>query len=277
MIAVAWALPFAWIAAALLSGPSDGTSLSSSTATTGVERWGERVTVARAYGATPLRAGDVVQAVDGRTISEWLADDGGTTRSVGEVVRYEVRRSAAELPLVLQLDVRLTRYPLAAALSDNLPTVAFTVLLLAAGALTFWRRPESPSARAFLATTALVPMAITAAPCGLGAIDLAGGRGIWPHAGGELWCALGMGTALVTAVTLTGVPDRVRRRPWLLGCRLPRPPGRLRHLGGRDGRQRPAGRRPAAGAPDRRGTRPPGHHPGGAGGDRRPLRPRHRP
>ena len=134
-----------------------------------------------------------MQAVDGRTITEWLADDGGTTRSVGEVVRYEVRRSAAELPLVLQLDVRLTRYPLAAALSDNLPTVAFTVLLLAAGALTFWRRPESPSARAFLATTALVPMAITAAPCGLGAIDLAGGRGIWPHAGGELWCALGHG------------------------------------------------------------------------------------
>ena len=112
--------------------------------------------------------------------------------------------------------MRLTRYPLAAALSDNLPTVAFAVLLLAAGALTFWRRPGSPSARAFLATTALVPMAITAAPCGLGAIDLAGGRGIWPHAGGELWCALGMGTALVTAVTLTGVPDRVRRRPWLL-------------------------------------------------------------
>ena len=83
-------------------------------------------------------------------------------------------------------------------------------------------------------------MAITASPCGLGAIDLAGGRGIWPHAGGELWCALGMGTALVTAVTLTGIPDRVRRRPWAARCGLPRPPGRLRHLGGRDGRQRPA-------------------------------------
>ena len=96
--------------------------------------------------------------------------------------------------------------------------MAFTLLLLAAGALTFWRRPDSASARAFLATTVLVPMALTASPWGLGAIDLAGGRGAWPHAGGEILCALGIGTALVAAVTLTGMPEPVQRHPWALGA-----------------------------------------------------------
>ena len=67
VVTAAWATPLAWITIALLSGPSDGTVVSSPTAWTGAGRWGETVTVLRAYGDTRLREGDVVLAVDGRS------------------------------------------------------------------------------------------------------------------------------------------------------------------------------------------------------------------
>ena len=72
MIALARATPVVWVLAAMFSGPSDGTVISSPTALAGDQRWGEAVTVVRAYGATPLREGDLILSIDGRTMEEWV-------------------------------------------------------------------------------------------------------------------------------------------------------------------------------------------------------------
>ena len=67
VIAAAWMVPAVWLVVALLVGPSDGTSVTSSLAPTGT-RWGESVLVARTFGETPLLPGDEVLAVEGRTL-----------------------------------------------------------------------------------------------------------------------------------------------------------------------------------------------------------------
>ena len=107
MLAAAWAVPVCWTLLALLATPSDGTSLSSRLVPSGGVHWGETVRVAATYGDTPLRPGDEVQAVDGRSLSDWVEGRGAVTLETGDVVRYEVRRAGDGLDLIQQVDVRL--------------------------------------------------------------------------------------------------------------------------------------------------------------------------
>ncbi len=60
VVVAAWVAPAAWILVAVFSGPSDGTTISPPTALLVEDRWGDTVTVTRAYGGTPLREGDLV-------------------------------------------------------------------------------------------------------------------------------------------------------------------------------------------------------------------------
>ncbi|MCP3422517.1 sensor histidine kinase [Nocardioides pinisoli] len=205
VLAVAWAVPVCWTVLALLAGPSDGTSLSSRLLPSAGARWDDTVRVATTYGDTPLRPGDEVQAVDGRPPADWFGDGdgGGVRREVGDVVRYEVRRSGAGLDLIQQVDVTLHRYPLAAAVESAPHVVLLPGLLLVLGSLVFWARPAAASARAFLAAVALLPAAITSTPLGLGVIDLAGARGVWPQVVGEAMAALGLVALLLSVALLT--------------------------------------------------------------------------
>lgn len=203
VLAVAWAVPVCWTVLALLAGPSDGTSLSSRLLPSASARWGDTVRVATTYGETPLRPGDEVQAVDGRPPADWVGDVDGVRREVGDVVRYEVRRSGAGLDLIQQVDVTLHRYPLAAAVESAPHVVLLPGLLLVLGSLVFWARPAAASARAFLAAVTLLPAAITSTPLGLGVIDLAGARGAWPQVVGEAMAALGLVALLLSVALLT--------------------------------------------------------------------------
>ena len=115
MLAAAWLVPLAWTAAALLAGPSDGTSLTSVLGPSSGTRSAGSVVVARTYGETALLPGDEVLGVDGRTLDDWV-DAGGPRREVGDVVSYEVRRVGAGLDRIQQVEVTLGRYPVAAAL-----------------------------------------------------------------------------------------------------------------------------------------------------------------
>lgn len=211
-IAAAWAVPVAWIAVALLSGPSDGTLISAPAVTDG-DRWGGSTTVLRTYGDTPLREGDTILAIDGQTIDHWATND-APGRAPGDEVTYTVRRPAQELDRVLELEVTLTRYPLADALASNLPTVGVAAMLLASASLVFWHRPRTAAARSFLVSGSLVPAVLVSYPFGLGGIDLAGSRGVWPHVAGEAACALGLGALLVTALTFVSTPEALRRHRW---------------------------------------------------------------
>ncbi|HWM73978.1 MAG TPA: sensor histidine kinase [Nocardioides sp.] len=214
VLAAAWAIPVVWVVVALLSGPSDGTTISRAWPAFGADQWGDSASVVRTYGETPLREGDIILTIDGRTFGDWAASGSDPDRADGDGLQYEVRRPAAQLDRILVLEVTLTSYPIADAVSDNVAAVAVAVMLLAAGSIVFWHSPRAASARAFLLATALLPAGLTSYPFGLGAVDVAGGRGVWPQLVGELVLALAFGTMLVTALTFLSTPERLRRHPW---------------------------------------------------------------
>ena len=178
----------------------------------GANRWGESVTVVRTYGDTPLREGDVVTAVDGRPLESWVYDSSSADRRVGDTVTYDVTRPGAELAARLEIEVPLTRYPVAAAAYRNLSTLVLAAMPLATACLVFWRRPRSAVARAFLVASALLPTVLTSWPFGLGVVDLTGGRGTWPHSVGEAGCAAGIGTLLLAVLLFLPQPAALPRR-----------------------------------------------------------------
>jgi two-component system NarL family sensor kinase len=216
VVAAAWAIPVAWIAVALLSGPSDGTAVSSVGVTEG-QGWGRTVTVVETYGDTPLREGDTILLVDRRPVGEWLADDDAPgTWSEGAVPVYEIQRRGAGLNQILQVEVPLGRYPLSDALADNVSALSLGFLLLAGASFAFWRRPRDVAGRCFLAAAALLPAVLTSSPLGLGAADLAGSRGIWPQLVGEAAFAAGLGAVLLAGLALGAPAGWFRQRPWVV-------------------------------------------------------------
>ncbi len=290
MIVLAWATPVVWVVVAVFAGPSDGTTISNPSSFAGDQRWDESVTVVREYGETPLREGDLILAIDGRTLEDWVDGDARAERALGDDVTYRVRRSGEDLDRVLDLEVSLIRYPLGDALADNLATTVLVLGLLVSGTFLFWSRPREATCRAVLAAGAGVAAGLTAYPLGFGAIDLAGSRGVWPHLGGELLCTLALGALLVAALTFPWTRAWLRSRRARLAGAVPRPLRRLRRVGAAVRTRRRAGPRPAAGAdhdhhpgpppdgardPPRRGARSrggplpggPGRAPAGAGRD----------
>ena len=223
MIALAWATPVVWVLVAVFSGPSDGTDISPPTAFVGDARWGESVTVVRAYGETPLRQGDLVLSIDGRSMEEWIDRGGGPERAVGDDVTYRVRRSAQGLDRILDVDVQLVRYPLGPAVSESLPIVVLLLGLLVSGSFLFWFRPREPTCRAALVLGATVPLGLTAYPLGLGAIDLAGSRGVWPHVIGEILLTVAIGAMLLAALTFPWTRVWLRAHPlaWVVPFAIP--------------------------------------------------------
>ena len=218
VITAAWAAPLAWVSIALFSGPSDGTVVSSPTAWTGTARWGETVTVLRTYGDTRLREGDLLLAVDGRSLEDWADASAVPEREVGEPVRYEVRRPASGLDRNLEIEVTLHRYPVTAAVAQNLSVVLGAAGLLLAASFVYWRRPRDPAVVAVLVAASATAGALTTWPWGTGAIDLAGGRGLWPAAGGELALVVAAAAGVVAAFTFPYAHGPLRRHPrafWL--------------------------------------------------------------
>ncbi|MET1058916.1 MAG: sensor histidine kinase [Nocardioides sp.] len=223
VVTAAWATPLAWITITLFSGPSDGTVVSAPTAWVGTARWDESVTVLRVYGDTRLRTGDLVRSVDGRSLAEWTAAGSAPDRSVGDRVTYNVRRPAPGLDRILVIEVPLRRYPVASAVSRNLATVLGVLGLLAAASFIYWRRPRDPAALALLVTASAVTAGVTAYPLGTGAIDLAGGRGVWPQLGGEAAWVAGAAAALAVALTFPFVRRPLRESRWAWAAVLAAP------------------------------------------------------
>jgi two-component system, NarL family, sensor kinase len=201
VVLAAWIFPVAWVTGALLAGPSDGTVISSS-ALDDTGRWGRTVTVIDVVGDHPLQPGDLVRSIDGRPVDDWVAGEASVDRAIGEPVTYGILRPAPDLDRDLDVEVTLTRYPVEA-VGRHAPTLVGFGLVLLAGTFVFWRRPDGTSQRAFLLSAALLPAWLTVAPFGPGVIDLAGARGSWPTFVGGLLCALGLGAAVVAAMTLT--------------------------------------------------------------------------
>jgi two-component system NarL family sensor kinase len=98
---------------------------------------------------TPLREGDVVIGMAGRSALVWAGMWPAAGRSpgeVGDVVPFSVVRGGE----TLRLDVELSAYPAASVLVDAWGTMAFVIAMLVVGAFVFWRRPLVPAAGALL-------------------------------------------------------------------------------------------------------------------------------
>ena len=206
-------------ALAVFSGPSDGTTISPPTAMLAEDRWGDSVTVIRAYGATPLREGDLILAVDGRRPSDAVPASRDPW-AAGDVVRYRVRRSAVALDRILELDVTLIALPGPRRAAPAKPSRFWPSPVLGslvAGAVAFWHRPRrAPHAGLSWSAAAL-------APGGAHLLAVRPGRRFRPRparvACGRTWprevaCAVGVGAFLVVALTLAGTPGRLRDGRW---------------------------------------------------------------
>ena len=186
VVTAAWATPLAWITITLFSGPSDGTVVSSPTAWVGAARWDE---------TSPCSASTVTPGCAPATWSSRSTDT--RSRSGRPRARRRTGRWVNGSPTasgdphrgwtaILVIEVTLRRYPVASAVSRNPATLLGVVGLLVAASFIYWRRPRDPAALAVLVAASAVTAGVTAYPLGTGAIDLAGGRGVWPQAGGEI-------------------------------------------------------------------------------------------
>lgn len=138
-VAVAWLVPFVWLAVQPLLDPTDGTVVTSPTAVLTEGRWGASLLVLETYGDTQLRVGDEILAIDDRPVDELLTARDATARDAGEIAVYRVRRPEVDLDRIQLVEVQLTRYPVTAALADNLHFVVVVAGLLVAGSVLLLR------------------------------------------------------------------------------------------------------------------------------------------
>lgn len=215
VILAAWAVPVVWLGAEVGTRPSDGTVVWGSPLT-GADRWGSTITVRDTYGDPLLLPGDVLLAIGGEPVDRWLSGETSAGRSVGDTVSYHLQRIEQGSPREYDRTVTLTTFPLGRALLADLPVVLAAALLLVSGSIAFFLRPALVAAWALLGSGSLVPVRLASSPWGLGAVDLAGGRGYWPHVAAEVVCALGLGLAVLAAATLRAPRGWLAHHPWVV-------------------------------------------------------------
>jgi len=212
-ITAAWAVPVAWISVALFAGPSDGTTVAPPAGLLAAESWSNGVPIVHRYGRTPLREGDVVSLVDGRTIAEWLSGDRSPSWEVGDEVRYELRRRGEGIDQIITVEVELQRFPLLSAAGRNIPTDVLVLVTLLAASVAFWQRPVDLASRATLVAAATLPAVSTSYPFGPDVVDLVTDRGPWVLLAGQLLAVVGVCASLVAAVSFPRAPKWLRRHP----------------------------------------------------------------
>jgi two-component system NarL family sensor kinase len=191
VLVLAIILPVAWVIGVQFLGPSDGTLINVSVPVGAVPSWqGGAVTVDATYDQPALQLGDRVTAVDGRSL-DGSGSEPWPQRQVGDRVIYRVIRDGQ----LLDVHVDLQPFPLALALSANLLVYALPLMILSVAIVVYARRPGDPAARQMLLVAPLFTVGTAAWPLGLRAIDLAGGRSVWPYLIGDvanclMWAAL---------------------------------------------------------------------------------------
>jgi two-component system NarL family sensor kinase len=212
-ITAAWAVPVAWISVALFAGPSDGTTVAPPAGLLAAGSWSAGVPVVHHYGGTPLREGDVVESVGGRTVAEWLSADQSPSWGVGDSVPYKLLRRGEGINLDITVEVELQRFPFLAAAGRNIPTDVLVLVTLLAASVSFWQRPADQVSRATLVAAATLPAASTSYPFGPDVVDLVMDRGPWVLLAGEFLAVIGVCAMLVAAVSFPRPPAWLRRHP----------------------------------------------------------------
>jgi signal transduction histidine kinase len=179
--------------------------------------WSERGVVINEVvpGVSGLSVGDCVVAVDGRPLEHIVRNGPVRNYKVGDLVRYDVRRSDAPLerdcsgPLA-SAEVTLTAYRFGSVLREHVSVLLLACSMLALGAFLVAVRPRSGAPRALLAAGCLYLFGRTVWPFGIQVVDLASGPRLWPFVIGDTANALFWGALLLMATSLPrqGLPPR---------------------------------------------------------------------
>jgi signal transduction histidine kinase len=171
-VTISLAAGFLWLH---LTTPFDGARLQP-----GTQVWQPNGVVVTPLGeqADGLHAGDLVVAVDGRSMEAWaqmLFQFGAQRPSwqVGQTVTYTVQRNGQ----LVELPVTFAHYPLRMVLAREWWTWLFGLLNLLVAGFAFFKRPNEPAARVLLVGAAAVLSVTTW--LGLHITDIIGGIGVW--------------------------------------------------------------------------------------------------
>jgi signal transduction histidine kinase len=129
--------------------------------------------------ADGLRAGDLVVAVDGRSMEAWAQRLFQISAQrphwqVGQTVIYTVQRNGQRI----DLPITFAQYPLGAVLARGWGTWLFGLLNLLVAGFVFFKRPGEPAARVLLVGAAAMLSPATWS-LGLHITDIIGGLGFW--------------------------------------------------------------------------------------------------
>jgi hypothetical protein len=204
LVAVVIMASLGWVILARGTSPADGTVTFPS-----APYWSERGVVMNdvVSGVSGLRVGDCVVAVDGRPLNDLVRNGPDRIYSVGDVIRYDVRRSDGPLdrdcsgPLA-SIEVTLNPYQFGPVLREHASVLLLACFMLALGAFLVAVRPRSGAPRALLAAGCLYLFGRTVWPFGIQIVDLASGPRLWPFVIGDTANALFWGALLLMAASL---------------------------------------------------------------------------
>jgi signal transduction histidine kinase len=204
LVAVVIIASLGWVLLARGMFPTDGTVTFPS-----APYWSERGVVINRLlsGVSGLRVGDCVVAVDGRPLEDLVRTGPGRNYAVGDMIRYDVRRSDAPLnqqcsgPLT-SVEVTLTAYQFSSVLRPSASVLVLACFMLALGTFLAAVRPGSGAPRALLAASCFYLFGVTVWPFGIQVVDLASGPRLWPFVIGEAAKVFFWGALLLMAASL---------------------------------------------------------------------------
>jgi len=168
-----------------------------------------------------LLVGDCVVAVDGRLLEDLVRNGPVRVYQVGDVLRYDVRRSGAPANRDCSgprasIEVTLTAYRFGSVLRENASVLLLAGFMFALGAFLVAVRPQSGAPRALLVAACLYLFGVTARPFGIQVVDLASGPRLWPFVIGDSAKALFWGALFLMAASLPRQSLPPRRL--VIGC-----------------------------------------------------------
>jgi two-component system, NarL family, sensor kinase len=218
LVAVVIMASLGWVILARGTSPADGTVTFPS-----APYWSERGVVINdvVSGVSGLRVGDCVVAVDGRPLDDLVRNGPVRIYKVGDVIRYDVRRSDAPRDrdcsgALATIEVSLTPYRFGSVLREHASVLLLACFMLALGAFLVAVRPRSGAPRALLAAGCLYLFGRTVWPFGIQVVDLASGPRLWPFVIGDTATALFWGALLLMAASLPR--ESLPPRRLVIGC-----------------------------------------------------------
>jgi two-component system, NarL family, sensor kinase len=217
LVAVVIMASLGWVLLARGMSPADGTVTFPSE-----PYWSKHGVVVNDVtpGVSGLRVGDCVVALDGGPLEELVRNGPVRNYEVGDVIRYNVRRSASLdrdcSGSLRSVEVTLTPYRFGSILRENASVLLLAGFMLALGAFLAAVRPRSGVPGALLAAACFYLFGLTARPFGIQVVDLASGPRLWPFVIGDTAKALFWGALLLMAASLPRQSLPPRRL--VIGC-----------------------------------------------------------